>query len=89
MYATRHGFQDVVGVLLRHGVDVNGATKSGWTPLFFAIRWSQLDIMKTLLKAGVVVDIKDKVGVCGVCVCGVDVCERGGGGGRTYVCNAA
>ncbi len=61
MYATRHGYLDVVNVLLKHGARVDERTKSGWTALFFALRWSHMDVMVTLLKAGASVNIKDKV----------------------------
>ncbi len=45
-------FQDVVRILLRHGVDVNAVDHEGWTALHVAASWNLLDMVAELARMG-------------------------------------
>jgi ankyrin repeat protein len=54
--------QPVIQYLVAIGVDVNAKDIRGWTPLHFAARENQADILETLLKAGADPNVKHERG---------------------------
>ena len=55
------GQEDVVKNLLNNGTDCNKKTKSGKTPLFFAVIGSQASIVKLLINSGADVFFQDNL----------------------------
>jgi ankyrin repeat protein len=53
MWAAAEGHAAVVRALIKGGADVHAKLKSGFTPLFFAVREGHIDAMRTLVAAGV------------------------------------
>ena len=47
-----HRYADVVGILLRHGIDVNARDEEGWTPWHIAVSWNSREIMQELSSSG-------------------------------------
>ena len=56
------GTSDLVGILMRHGANVNVANLAGVTPLMSAINFADVDSASTLIKAGASVSATDKAG---------------------------
>jgi ankyrin repeat protein len=46
------GFLDVIRILLRAGVDINGLDHEGWTPLHVAASWNLYAVIKELASFG-------------------------------------
>jgi uncharacterized protein len=52
MWAAAEGHPDVVDLLIQHGVNVNAASKKGFTPLLFATMKNDSASIRHLIKAG-------------------------------------
>src|SRR5690606_14916341 len=52
MWAAGEGHADVVRLLLARGANVNARSKSGFTPLLFAVRGAAIDALTLLLDHG-------------------------------------
>ena len=52
MWAAGEGHVDVVRALIAAGADVNAKSKSGFTPLLFAVRNAQIEALRVLLEHG-------------------------------------
>jgi ankyrin repeat protein len=53
MWASAEGHADVVAWLIEAGADFRSPLKSGFTPLFFAIREGRHEVVQTLIEAGI------------------------------------
>ena len=58
----RMGNVDAISILAEHGADVNSRNAFGWTPLRWAIHWSRIRAIETLLELGARLDTKDPLG---------------------------
>ena len=59
MWAIDEQHSDVVNLLMDRGADLNAKSKSGFSPLFFALRNGDAALVKTLLASGI--NVNDKV----------------------------
>ncbi|EYE97464.1 ankyrin repeat domain-containing protein, partial [Aspergillus ruber CBS 135680] len=59
MWASIHGYRDVVGILLQHGANPNAKDLNGRTPLVCAAEYSRVDIIRRLLECGAEFDNRD------------------------------
>ncbi|KAJ8387759.1 hypothetical protein AAFF_G00150600 [Aldrovandia affinis] len=50
--ASSGGYADIIGILLKHGVDVNTYDWNGGTPLLYAVRGNHVKCVDTLLRGG-------------------------------------
>jgi len=53
---------ELVQAMFKHGANLSGHDREGWTPLFYAIHNNQSSIVATLLNDGADVNVKDKKG---------------------------
>ncbi len=60
--AVIHRNSDMVALLIKHGVDVNVKTDNQWTPLFYAIKLDESEILRMLVDAGA--NVKATLGDC-------------------------
>jgi ankyrin repeat protein len=60
--AAWHGQQQIVKMMLRHGVDVNQASPTGWTALMLAAMGGHVESVETLLEAGADVRARTRAG---------------------------
>lgn len=51
IYASEHGYHDLVALLLEKGADVNAVDKTGRPALTYAVKNNQLLVVETLLKS--------------------------------------
>ena len=63
LVATQGGAQDIMELLVKHGVDINAVNKKGQTALMLAVKFSNVGMVKYLLDAGAKVDIVDRNGL--------------------------
>jgi cytohesin len=56
------GFEDVTGLLLAKGLDVNARNNKGETPLHVAMRFAQKNVVEVLLAKGADVNARDREG---------------------------
>lgn len=59
--AAGHGQLAVLRLLQKHGANLQNEDERGDTPLIYAAKDGHLDIVRFLLKAGIVVGVQDKV----------------------------
>ena len=52
MWAAAEGHTDVVELLIREGTDVNATSKTGFSPLAFAVIQNDLESIGNLIQAG-------------------------------------
>jgi ankyrin repeat protein len=60
--AAKHGYTDMVTLLVDHGANINYKDCSGITPFGIAIQYDYLEIANTLLERGADITIKDSYG---------------------------
>lgn len=60
--AAWHGRQQIVKMMIQHGVDVNQASPTGWTALMLAAMGGHMDALETLLEAGADVHARTRAG---------------------------
>jgi ankyrin repeat protein len=56
--AAERGREEVVGLLIEKGADVDATANNGWTPLHMAAQSGKLSVVKRLVKAGAKVDAR-------------------------------
>jgi hypothetical protein len=60
--AAWHGRQQIVEMMLEHGVDVNQASPTGWTSLMLAAMGGHVESVEALLEAGADVHARTRAG---------------------------
>jgi ankyrin repeat protein len=61
-YASWHGYNDCVNILINFGSDVNSRNNCGWTPLFKAVRRGHVDTIMILIDNGADTTLKTNCG---------------------------